>query len=47
MAGGNPSPSSMLRFEPPSGPWQDLAMDFLGPLPTGESLLVGDSSTLI
>ena len=24
----------------PAGPWQDLAVDFLGPLPTGESLFV-------
>ena len=24
----------------PDGPWQDLAMDFKGPLPSGEYLLV-------
>ena len=24
----------------PSGPWRDLAVDLLGPLPTGESILV-------
>ncbi|KAK3733402.1 hypothetical protein QZH41_002706 [Actinostola sp. cb2023] len=24
---------------PPSGPWQDLALDFLGPLPSGHSVL--------
>ena len=30
----------MTRTESPSGPWQHLAADLLGPLPTGESLLV-------
>ena len=30
----------MQRVEPPSGPWQDVAIDVLGPLPSGESLLV-------
>ena len=24
----------------PSGPWRDLAIDFLAPLPTGESIVV-------
>lgn len=24
----------------PTGPWQDLALDYLGPLPTGDSILV-------
>ena len=33
-------PEPMLRTEPPTGPWQDLAADLMGPLPTGESLLV-------
>ena len=28
------------RVEPPSGPWQDVPIDILGPLPSGESLLV-------
>ena len=31
-------PEPMQRVEPPTGPWQDVAVDF--PLPTGESLLV-------
>ena len=30
----------MQRVEPPSGPWQDVAIDVLGPLPSGENLLV-------
>jgi hypothetical protein len=30
----------MQRCEPPTGSWQDLACDMLGPMPTGEQLLV-------
>ena len=30
----------MQLVEPPSGPWQDVAIDVLGPLPSGERLLV-------
>ena len=30
----------MQRVEPPSGPWQDVAIDVLGPLPSRENLLV-------
>ena len=30
----------MQLVEPPSGPWQDVAIDVLGPLPSGENLLV-------
>ena len=33
-------PRPMKRNEPPSGPWQDVAADLRGPMPTGESLLV-------
>ena len=33
-------PELTQRTEPPTGPWQDLAADFMGPLPTGETLLV-------
>ena len=33
-------PEPMKRVKPPTGPWQDIAIDLLGPLPTGESLLV-------
>ena len=33
-------PEPMQRVEPPTGPWQDVAIDVLGPLPSGESLLV-------
>jgi len=28
------------RVEPPSEPWQDEAIDVLGPLPSGENILV-------
>ena len=34
------APEPMQRVEPPTGPWQDVALDLMGPLPTGESLLV-------
>ena len=33
-------PEPMARAFPPSGPWEDCAADILGPLPSGESLLV-------
>ena len=33
-------PEPMKRTEPPSGLWQDVAVDLMGPMPTGESLLV-------
>ena len=34
------APEPMQRVEPPSRPWQDVAIDFLGALPSGENLLV-------
>ncbi|PFX27132.1 Uncharacterized protein K02A2.6 [Stylophora pistillata] len=33
-------PEPIARAFPPSGPWEDCAADILGPLPSGESLLV-------
>ena len=33
-------PEPMMRTEPPTGPWQDIAIDLMGPMPTGETLLV-------
>lgn len=33
-------PESMSRRELPMSPWTDIAIDYLGPLPTGEFLLV-------
>ena len=33
-------PEPMQRTEPPTGPWQDVAIDIMGPLHTGENLLV-------
>ena len=33
-------PEEMRRTELPKGPWQDLAADFMGPLPNGEYVLV-------
>ena len=40
MVGELCAPEPMQRVEPPTGPWQDVAVDLMGPLPTGESLLV-------
>lgn len=34
------APEPMIRKELPSAPWQDVAVDFLGPLPDGQYLLV-------
>ena len=34
------SPEPMQRTEPPTGPWQDIAVDLMGPMPSGENLLV-------
>lgn len=39
VAAPNP-PEPMLRKELPSKPWEQIAIDFLGPLPEGENLLV-------
>lgn len=33
-------PEPMIRSSLPSGPWEDIAIDFLGPLPNGQHLLV-------
>ncbi|XP_055590030.1 uncharacterized protein K02A2.6-like [Uranotaenia lowii] len=33
-------PEPMMRKELPAGPWEQIAIDFLGPLPDGENLLV-------
>lgn len=34
------APEPMVRRDLPSGPWEDVAIDFLGPLPEGQFLLV-------
>lgn len=34
------APEPMQRSRPPEGPWEDIAVDLMGPLPSGESLLV-------
>lgn len=39
VAAPNP-PEPMIRKELPSQPWEQIAIDFLGPLPEGENLLV-------
>jgi hypothetical protein len=33
-------PEAVVATPMPEGPWQDLALDFVGPMPTGEYLLV-------
>ncbi len=33
-------PEPLRRVLPPTGPWQDLAVDLMGPLPNGEHILV-------
>lgn len=33
-------PEPMVRKDIPNGPWEDIAIDFLGPLPNGQTLLV-------
>lgn len=33
-------PEPMIRKMLPKSPWIDIAIDFLGPLPSGENLLV-------
>lgn len=38
MRPDKPEPLRMTQL--PETPWQDLATDILGPLPTGESILV-------
>ena len=40
VVGGFNPPEPMQRVQPPSGPWQDLAIDLLGPMPSGEYILV-------
>jgi len=40
VTGGLDPPEPMSRAKPPSGPWQHLAADLMGPLPTGENILV-------
>ena len=36
----NSVPEPMIRSKFLDGPWEDLAIDLLGPLPSGETLLV-------
>lgn len=40
IVGERSVPEPMTRTKFPEGPWEDLAVDILGPLPTGESILV-------
>ena len=38
---GEPNkPEPHFRVVPPNGPWKDCAINLLGPLPSGESILV-------
>ena len=40
ITSGYDPPEPMSRVLPPTVPWQDCSADLLGPLPTGESILV-------
>lgn len=40
MVAAPPPPEPMKRNQLPPGPWQNIAIDFLGPLPSGDFLLV-------
>lgn len=40
MIGAPSAPEPMKRYELPKGPWQHLAMDYMGILPSGHHLLV-------
>ncbi|XP_055714344.1 uncharacterized protein K02A2.6-like [Phlebotomus papatasi] len=40
LVAGPSKPEPMLRKTLPEGPWIDIAIDFMGPLPSGEYLLV-------
>lgn len=40
VTSGCDPPDPMSRVLPPNAPWQDCSADLLGPLPTGESMLV-------
>ena len=33
-------PDPMIRTALPRGPWQDVAINFLGPLPSGDNFLL-------
>ena len=39
-SGNHPPPEQLKMTQLPSAPWKEVAMDFLGPFPTGEYLLV-------
>lgn len=40
VVAGYQAPEPMARVVPPSGPWQHCSADLLGPLPSGDNLLV-------
>lgn len=40
MVAAPPPPEPLRRTELPNAPWEHIAMDFLGPLPSGNNLLV-------
>ncbi|CAB4013208.1 Transposon Ty3-G Gag-Pol poly [Paramuricea clavata] len=40
LSGNHPPPEPLKMTQLPSAPWKEVAMDFLGPFPNGEYLLV-------
>ena len=40
VAGQYSPPEPMQRTKPPTGPWQDVTVDLMGPMPSRENLLV-------
>lgn len=46
MVTAPPPPEPLKRKELPNHPWQNIAMDFLGPLPSGDYTLSVQSTNI-